>query len=70
MILTEEQQNNSFSEALAGRISKACFNFLDAAVEVMGALNVPAIPMNIDLEKAVLPNPEKLSKRIKFLLEI
>ncbi len=70
LILTEEQQNNSFSEALAGRISKACFNFLDAAVEVMGALNVPAIPMNIDLEKAVLPNPEKLSKRIKFLLKI
>ncbi|HMI80029.1 MAG TPA: thiamine pyrophosphate-dependent enzyme, partial [Ferruginibacter sp.] len=28
LILTEEQQNNSFAEALAGRISKACFQNL------------------------------------------
>ena len=47
LVLTEEPQNNSFAEALAGRISKACFTSLDAAVEVLGALNVPAIPMNI-----------------------
>jgi 2-oxoisovalerate dehydrogenase E1 component len=46
LIITEEQQNNSFAEALSGRISKACFNFLDAAVEVIGALNLPAVPMN------------------------
>ena len=25
LVLTEEQQNNSFAEALAGRISKHCF---------------------------------------------
>ncbi len=25
LVLTEEPQNNSFAEALAGRISKACF---------------------------------------------
>jgi len=35
LVLTEESQNNSFAEALAGRISKACFPFLDAAVEVL-----------------------------------
>jgi 2-oxoisovalerate dehydrogenase E1 component len=39
LVLTEEQQNNSFAEALAGRISKECFTFLDAPVEVFGALN-------------------------------
>jgi 2-oxoisovalerate dehydrogenase E1 component len=68
IILTEEQQNNSFAEALAGRISKACFTSLDAPVEVMGALNVPAVPMNTILEQAMLPNPEKLTERIKQLL--
>src|SRR5690606_10730300 len=41
LILTEEQQSNSFSEALAGRISKACFTSLDAPVEVLGALDLP-----------------------------
>ncbi len=68
LILTEEQQNNSFSEALAGRISKACFRYLDAPVEVLGALNLPAVPMNVVLEKAMLPNAEKVASVIKGLL--
>jgi 2-oxoisovalerate dehydrogenase E1 component len=69
LILTEEQQNNSFAEALAARVSKACFKNLDAAVEVMGALNLPAVPMNILLEKEMLPNAEKVTTRLKALLE-
>ncbi len=68
LILTEEQQNNSFAEALAGRISKTCFQWLDAPVEVMGAMNLPAVPMNIVLEQAMLPGAEKVSKRIQTLL--
>lgn len=68
LILTEEQQNNSFSEALAGRISKACFRYLDAPVEVFGALNLPAVPMNVVLEKAMLPNAEKVAAVINGLL--
>jgi 2-oxoisovalerate dehydrogenase E1 component len=68
LVLTEEQQDNSFAEALAGKIAKHCFQFLDAPVEVMGALNVPAIPMNIELEKAVLPDAEKLAARLEDLL--
>lgn len=69
LVLTEEQQNNSFAEALAARISHACFRWLDAPVEVMGALNVPAIPMNTILEQEVLPNAKKLSARLKTLLQ-
>lgn len=68
LVLTEEQQNNSFAEALAGRISKECFQFLDAPVEVFGAKNVPAIPMNIGLENAILPSGEKVAKVIGKLL--
>ncbi|HMH34390.1 MAG TPA: transketolase C-terminal domain-containing protein, partial [Puia sp.] len=68
LVLTEEQQLNSFAEALAGRISHQCFASLDAAVEVLGALNLPAVPMNMALEKAMLPNPEKLAQRISQLL--
>lgn len=68
LILTEEQQNNSFAEALAGRISKTCFKFLDAPVEVLGALDLPAVPMNILLEKAMLPNAEKVIERLTQLL--
>jgi len=67
LIVTEEQQDNSFAEALSGRISKNCFRYLDAPVEVLGALNLPAVPMNIVLEQAMLPNAEKVRKRVEQL---
>jgi len=67
-VLTEEQQNNSFAEALAARVSRACFKSLDAPVEVLGALNLPAVPMNILLEEAMLPNAEKLTATLQALL--
>ena len=65
LVLTEEQQNNSFAEALAGRISKQCFKWLDAPVEVLGALNLPAVPLNMGLEAAMLPNPQKVIEKLK-----
>ncbi len=68
LIVTEEQQNNSFAEALSGRVSKACFNYLDCAVEVIGALNLPAVPMNVGLEQSMLPNAGKVSGRLNQLL--
>lgn len=68
LVLTEEQQQNSFAEALAGRISRHCFHFLDAPVEITGTINIPAIPMNMLLEQAALPNPEKVKAAISRLL--
>lgn len=69
LVLTEEQQNNSFAEALAGRISKECFQYMDAPVEVLGALNLPAVPLNMRLEAAMLPDAEKVSERLEMLLK-
>jgi 2-oxoisovalerate dehydrogenase E1 component len=68
LVLAEEQQNNSFAEALAGRISKECFQYLDVPVEVLGALNLPAVPLNIELEAAMLPNAKKVSDGLQMLL--
>ncbi len=68
LVLTEEQQNNSFAEALAGRISKHCFTSLDAPVEVLGALNNPAVPMSMILEKAMLPDAGKVAGALRKLL--
>jgi 2-oxoisovalerate dehydrogenase E1 component len=68
LVLTEEQQNNSFAEALAGRISRNCFRWLDAPVEVLGARNVPAVPMNMILEQAMLPGPGKVREALERLL--
>ncbi|MBO9561290.1 MAG: tungsten formylmethanofuran dehydrogenase [Niastella sp.] len=68
LVLTEEQQYNSFAEALAGRISRHCFRSLDAPVEILGTIYIPAIPMNQHLEQAALPNPEKVKAAISRLL--
>ncbi|HYC39268.1 MAG TPA: thiamine pyrophosphate-dependent enzyme [Chitinophagaceae bacterium] len=68
LVLTEEQQTNSFAEALAGRISKNCFQYLDAPVEVLGAANLPAVPMNTALEQAMLPGVDKTARLLESLL--
>ncbi|HET9056509.1 MAG TPA: thiamine pyrophosphate-dependent enzyme [Chitinophagaceae bacterium] len=68
LVLTEEQQNNSFAEALAGRISANCFSFLDAPVQVLGSLNLPAVPMNMALEQAMLPTTEKVISVLSYLM--
>ncbi len=69
LVLTEEPVNNSFAQALAGRIQKDCFTSLDAPIDVVGSENLPAIPLNETLEKTMLPNSDKLNVRLKKLLE-
>ena len=68
MVLTEEPLMNSFAESLAGRISKEFFRFLDAPVFTLGAADLPAIPLNVKLEEAMLPNAEKVKLMIEELL--
>jgi 2-oxoisovalerate dehydrogenase E1 component len=69
LVLTEETQNNSFAEAFAARISKACFKYLDAPIEVLGALNLPAVPINTILENEMLPNAQKVTTVLAQLLQ-
>jgi len=68
LILTEEQKNNSFAEALSGRIASNCFQWLDAPIEVLGALDLPAVPMNTGLEQAMLPSSAKVAEMLNKLL--
>ena len=68
MVLTEEPYNNSFAQSLVGRIQEHCFERLDAPVYVMGSENLPAIPLNSKLEECMIPNAEKVSKKIGEIL--
>lgn len=68
MVLTEEPVHNGFAQSIASRISENCFQSLDAAVKVIGAENLPAIPLNSILEKTMLPNADKVEKAIGDLL--
>lgn len=69
LVLTEETLRNSFAEAIAGRIQKQCFQYLDAPVFTLGSANLPAIPLNIGLEKEMLPNADKTTAILREILE-
>ena len=44
--------------ALVNALRRVAFEQLDAPVKCLGSMEVPAIPLNERLEKAVLPNAE------------
>ena len=68
LVVTEEAPQNSFAQALAGRISEICFKNLDAPVMIIGSENLPAIPLNSTLEAAMLPNADKVQTKMAELL--
>ncbi len=69
LVVTEEPVFNSFAQSLAGRIQQDCFMQLDAPVRVIGAENMPAIPLNSTLEATMLPNTDKVAEAMSSLLK-
>jgi len=69
LVLTEEPKGFGFAQALAGEIQQECFESLDAPVKVLGAENMPAIPLNSTLEATMIPNAEKVKKVMKEILD-
>jgi len=67
LIVTEEKLENSFAMALAGKIQRLCFEYLDAPIEVIGSQNMPAIPLNSTLEAEMIPNAEKVKAKMDAL---
>lgn len=68
VVLSEEPKQFSFAQSLGGWIGEQCFEYLDAPVRVLGAEDLPAIPLSANLEKEMLPNAEKLSALLDELL--
>ena len=64
LVVTEEQESQSFARGIAGTISEKCFEFLDAPVKTVGSENTVAIPLNQTLEAAMLNNAEKVKSLI------
>jgi 2-oxoisovalerate dehydrogenase E1 component len=68
LLVTEESREASFTLGLAQRIQENCFEYLDAPVMTIGAVDTPAIPLNSILESTLLPNAEKVGERLATLL--
>ena len=69
LVVTEEPKGFGFAQAMAGEIQQECFESLDAPVRVLGAENMPAIPLNSTLEATMIPNAEKVEKVMKEILD-
>ncbi len=69
LLVTEESTEASFTLGLAGRIQRDNFNALDAPVAIVGSVDTPAIPLNSELEAALLPNASKVEAALKALLD-
>lgn len=69
LMVTEESVECSFTQGLAGKIQRACFEYLDAPVGLVGSIDTPAIPLNSILEATLLPNGDKVKQRLQDLLD-
>lgn len=69
LLVTEESIEATFTLGLAGRIQRDCFESLDAPIEIVGAIDTPAIPLNAALEAELLPNASKVETSLTKLLE-
>jgi 2-oxoisovalerate dehydrogenase E1 component len=67
MLVTEESIEASFTQGIAGKIQRNCFEFLDAPVSIVGSVDTPAIPLHSTLEAALLPNAEKVQEALEKL---
>lgn len=69
LFVSEEPLYNTFAHAIGGFISRRCFEYLDAPVEIVGAMNLPAIPLNSALEEYMIPNADKVVEKLNFLFD-
>jgi len=68
LVVTEEPVHNTFAQSIAARIQERCFEQLDAPVRTVGSQNMPAIPLNETLERAMVLSLEQVKTAIGDLL--
>lgn len=66
VIVTEEVKRGSWGGELAAMIAEEMFDYLDAQIVRIGALNTP-IPFTTVLENVVIPNEEDIIKAVKSI---
>lgn len=68
LVVTEEPVSNTFAQSVAARIQEHCFEHLDAPVRTIGAVDMPAVPLNMVLEQTMIPSAEKVAVALGRLL--
>ncbi|MFC1728995.1 alpha-ketoacid dehydrogenase subunit beta [candidate division KSB1 bacterium] len=68
LVLTEDQLTGSLTSEWASIVADEAFEYLDAPVKRLGALDTP-VPYSPPLEDFYLPNQQKISAALKELLK-
>lgn len=68
LIVHEDTRTGGIGESLAAMIGEEVFEFLDAPVRVVGALDTP-VPYSPPLEEAFLPSEEEIERAARRLME-
>ena len=67
VIVTEENKRGAFSAEIAALIAEEAFDYLDAPIVRLGAINTP-VPFSKVLEEYYLPGTEDIKRAIKSVL--
>ena len=70
ILVTEESIECNFMLGIAGKLQRDNFMYLDAPIEILGSVDTPAIPLNSELELALLPNGERVKASIEKLFKL
>ena len=68
LIVTEDSKRGSVGQSVASLIAEEVFEYLDAPIRVLGALDTP-VPYSPPLEKEFLVNEEQILETAKLLYE-
>jgi pyruvate/2-oxoglutarate/acetoin dehydrogenase E1 component/TPP-dependent pyruvate/acetoin dehydrogenase alpha subunit len=68
LIIHEDARTGGIGESLAAIVQEAAFEFLDAPVRIVGALDTP-VPYSPPLEEFYLPSEEQIVRAARLLME-
>jgi len=66
LIVHEDSRTGGIGESLAAIVQEECFEYLDAPIRILGALDTP-VPYSPPLEEFFLPSETEIETAVRLL---